>query len=299
MVSAVRKIPLLVTRYEDFLYLRRRIAKYRVQVAEQEQPFGRVYSMIRDARIRRGVESRSHEMYCDDLQYKQHIMATSLSIRCDLVILTDFLAVRQEECDLATGLDNWRLAKLEIDFSEAYAMCEGLLASATASGVDMQSAEAAVYFARFVALERSAAAHARPGSTSAASESLAANLDTARQHLADAAQLCNTKPGSTRGMQEEVEAAQKMLRNATFYEPVSNKEKQEVVAAMSREWAGATGHWYRCPNGHPFAIGNCGQAMEVATCPECGAVVGGAHHTLTAGNTRAADLEQGLGQLRI
>lgn len=31
----------------------------------------------------------------------------------------------------------------------------------------------------------------------------------------------------------------------------------------------SSGHWYECPNGHPYVIGECGGAMEKTKCPEC------------------------------
>lgn len=34
------------------------------------------------------------------------------------------------------------------------------------------------------------------------------------------------------------------------------------------------GHWFRCPNGHIYAIGDCGGAMEISKCNECGAAIG-------------------------
>ena len=36
-----------------------------------------------------------------------------------------------------------------------------------------------------------------------------------------------------------------------------------------------SGHWYECPNGHPYVIGECGGAMEKSVCPECKSVIGG------------------------
>lgn len=47
------------------------------------------------------------------------------------------------------------------------------------------------------------------------------------------------------------------------------------------------GHWYNCPNGHMYVIGECGGAMEESKCPNCGAVIGGGDHQIAAGNTRA------------
>jgi hypothetical protein len=42
--------------------------------------------------------------------------------------------------------------------------------------------------------------------------------------------------------------------------------------------------WYTCANGHPFAIGACGGAMEESTCPACGAKIGGMDHKLNESN---------------
>ncbi|XP_053101966.1 NFX1-type zinc finger-containing protein 1-like [Hemicordylus capensis] len=44
------------------------------------------------------------------------------------------------------------------------------------------------------------------------------------------------------------------------------------------------GHWYSCPQGHLYAIGECGQPMQESRCPECGATIGGQHHRLNADN---------------
>jgi len=60
-----------------------------------------------------------------------------------------------------------------------------------------------------------------------------------------------------------------MLRDSTFYMPVSNEEKAAVYAAMAHDFRG-TGHWYYCENGHPFTIGECGMPMETSQCPQCG-----------------------------
>jgi hypothetical protein len=45
-----------------------------------------------------------------------------------------------------------------------------------------------------------------------------------------------------------------------------------------------TSHWYECPNGHPYFIGDCGGAMETARCIECGEQVGGGGHQLLGSN---------------
>ena len=72
----------------------------------------------------------------------------------------------------------------------------------------------------------------------------------------------------------------------------SPNEIASVVQAMGRgggyDYGGGWGdHWFECPNGHPYFIGECGGAMETSSCPECGATVGGNHHQLDSTNRRA------------
>ncbi|KAF9023025.1 P-loop containing nucleoside triphosphate hydrolase protein [Hymenopellis radicata] len=72
------------------------------------------------------------------------------------------------------------------------------------------------------------------------------------------------------------------------YSPLSLEEKQEIVKAFN---FGYRGHFYNCPNGHPFVITECGGATQVSRCPECDAEIGGTGHTLLASNTRAMEFE--------
>jgi hypothetical protein len=52
----------------------------------------------------------------------------------------------------------------------------------------------------------------------------------------------------------------------------------------------ASGHvgWYKCPNGHPYSVGNCTWPMEETRCPVpgCGKKIGGSNHKAVAGVTR-------------
>jgi len=50
------------------------------------------------------------------------------------------------------------------------------------------------------------------------------------------------------------------------------------------------GNWNKCPNGHYYAIGECGGAMEVSRCPDCKAQIGGNSHVLIEGNSFASEL---------
>ncbi|KAG0043488.1 hypothetical protein BGZ83_011344 [Gryganskiella cystojenkinii] len=72
--------------------------------------------------------------------------------------------------------------------------------------------------------------------------------------------------------------------------PLTKAERLQVFRAMAAT-LGGSGHWYRCPNGHTYVIGECGMAMEQSTCPECGAAVGGGSHQLRSDNALDTDYE--------
>lgn len=71
-----------------------------------------------------------------------------------------------------------------------------------------------------------------------------------------------------------------------------------VIAAMQGEFSG-TGHWYRCENGHPFTVGECGMPMEAARCPQCDAPIGGRNHQSAAGVQHARDIERDFGNMSL
>lgn len=81
-----------------------------------------------------------------------------------------------------------------------------------------------------------------------------------------------------------------MLRDSTFYAPVSNEEKAAVYAAMSHDFRG-TGHWYYCANEHPFTIEDCGMPMQTSQCPQCDSPVDDHNHQAVEKVTRATDLK--------
>mmetsp|Transcript_7281 Transcript_7281/g.12466 ORF Transcript_7281/g.12466 Transcript_7281/m.12466 type:complete len:264 (-) Transcript_7281:828-1619(-) len=71
---------------------------------------------------------------------------------------------------------------------------------------------------------------------------------------------------------------------------ISKEEIAQVVKALQNDLRG-TGHWFKCKNGHPYAIGECGGAMEKSRCPECNEVIGGQSHRLHDGNQFAPEMD--------
>ncbi|XP_058859424.1 NFX1-type zinc finger-containing protein 1-like, partial [Acipenser ruthenus] len=68
---------------------------------------------------------------------------------------------------------------------------------------------------------------------------------------------------------------------------ISEAERVMIVKAMNFP----KGHWYKCPNNHVYAIGDCGGATERRHCPECNEAIGGTNHTLVSGNQVASEMD--------
>ena len=56
--------------------------------------------------------------------------------------------------------------------------------------------------------------------------------------------------------------------------------------------------WYKCPNGHLYAVGECGRPMEESRCPECGSRIGGIDH-IPAMNNDIVNLQNQMGNINI
>ncbi|XP_004687522.1 PREDICTED: NFX1-type zinc finger-containing protein 1 [Condylura cristata] len=68
---------------------------------------------------------------------------------------------------------------------------------------------------------------------------------------------------------------------------ISEEERVQIVSAMGYP----RGHWFKCPNGHIYAISQCGGAVVRSTCPDCKEVIGGVNHTLETSNQLASEMD--------
>ncbi|KAH7439976.1 hypothetical protein KP509_04G085400 [Ceratopteris richardii] len=66
------------------------------------------------------------------------------------------------------------------------------------------------------------------------------------------------------------------------------KQTQADVVAVLMKEVGGKGHWYKCPNGHYYVVGECGGPMQLSKCPDCQETVGGQNHKSAAGNTHSS-----------
>lgn len=64
------------------------------------------------------------------------------------------------------------------------------------------------------------------------------------------------------------------------YKKVIDHKGREFKEMLIRELKLGAGHWFECPNGHLYAIGECGGAVSEGQCPDCGAIIGGSNYNL-------------------
>ncbi|KAK7987144.1 hypothetical protein PG988_002132 [Apiospora saccharicola] len=120
------------------------------------------------------------------------------------------------------------------------------------------------------------------------------NVKRTRRRLDDAARMCEAGFEGASELLVVVKSLQRRFERER-YEVVTADELAAIKAAMVSGRGGIathSGHWYKCQNGHIFAIGECGMPMELARCPECRAPIGGQQHQLVEGASRATEMEQ-------
>ncbi|KAJ5643718.1 uncharacterized protein N7484_006225 [Penicillium longicatenatum] len=264
-------------RWNKMIELRERIMEYVRVVNPEEQPFQRVRDMVINAQQRK-TTTADFKFGDEILQTKGLLQGAALSIRLDLALLSDFLALEK--------LAIYKEAPLKIDLRILRNDCRRLTHEATASERRVHQVEGFIFEAELYAMERAYV-----------SEELGtSHLQNGLLCISKARKLCEEYSGQTSGLASEIDNAKKMLQGGTFYAGISSTERMAIISVMAQDFTG-TGHWYYCRNGHPFTIGECGGAVELASCPECGAQIGGQEHLPAPGVVRAEDFDVDLVRL--
>ncbi|XP_071112725.1 E3 ubiquitin-protein ligase rnf213-alpha-like isoform X2 [Haliotis cracherodii] len=68
-----------------------------------------------------------------------------------------------------------------------------------------------------------------------------------------------------------------------FFPTMPQDDTDVIRQSLARE---GTIVFFQCPNGHPYAIGECGRPYTEATCNICGSKIGGLSHQAATGNTQ-------------
>ncbi|KAI9709048.1 MAG: hypothetical protein M1820_003494 [Bogoriella megaspora] len=268
-------------RYRTMINLRRAVADHLAKVRVEEQPFRRVFDMVQTARRVHGRGRGKFELDENVLHMTSELRATALLLRCDITLLSDF--VKQRPMFIGGEMQ----VPLTIGLNENRRDCLDFIQVAEKVSDKLRQMEGHFFFASFAAIEQMA----RPAGATELREA-------ALEHVRLAEAISEGHSETFRSILNELQDVSLAIKEGVFYTPVQSEEWASVVAAMSREFV-TTGHWYRCENGHPFTVGECGMPMELARCPECGAPVGGQSHQAAEGVQQVTDLEQQFAEIAI
>ncbi|RPB23174.1 hypothetical protein L211DRAFT_787516 [Terfezia boudieri ATCC MYA-4762] len=274
--------------------LARKALSFVESTAKEEQPYGRIHTLVADGIRRKRVTDASYT--ADDISFSPRygLEGEVLVLRVHWARLYDLLQILELASVVNRPADAKALLKNIIQpLEDLKVKCKRLEENAEEALYPRQQVEAILFHARFVGLELN-----HPDPTPPPAEPVNETRIRERNSLDEALKICRQKPGSTRGLEALVEAAQKMMRESVFYSPVTTDEQRAVYEAMRSELRG-TGHWYYCVNRHPFTVGECGMPMREARCPQCDAPIGGQNHIPVAGVSRATDLEEQFGRMRM
>lgn len=115
--------------------------------------------------------------------------------------------------------------------------------------------------------------------------------DTGKKMLNEAFELANKYGSATDSVRKTFQENVRLACKHSSGIGISLEEKEMVLKAIGL----TRGHWYKCPKGHVYAIGECGGPMETGKCPECGTTIGGGRHQLAAGNSVATEMDGATG----
>ncbi|KAK3615899.1 hypothetical protein LTR56_026313 [Elasticomyces elasticus] len=241
------------------------------------------------ARAEKLVEFR---LASSELQLRERLQAISLLIRCDLIVYSDVVAVHKGHGAGHAG------GGVSVEISAQRRQCDQLIIDAQNSLSVRQEAEGQLFWAKFAAMECGSFDSMLDGVSAVGYlRNQTINAEALLVRLRNAETVCKRFDGRdrdpTEGLMDEILDARHTLK-----EGLSTSEMRMVVTVMANEFSG-TGYWYRCANGHPFTVGECGMPMQLACCPACGAGIGGQNHRPTQGVQAADDIERQFGTLAI
>ncbi|KAK1241600.1 hypothetical protein MKX08_001574 [Trichoderma sp. CBMAI-0020] len=276
------------SRYHSIIDLWRKIGSYASDVRREEQPFQRVADFVLFA----NRQNKTHgEFRFDDSinQIKGSLLADTLLLKCDLAILFDFRSLAKEKA--------LELAELKLDLSGHWTDSIRLIELSHKYVYSREEVQGHIFAVQLCVL---CSSFDKITTMWAAHKQSIENLkEEALNHIQRARVLMEKYP-STAVFKDEINRLEIMVSDG-IYRPVTAEEMRAVYKAMSREFRGG-GHWYVCENNHPFTIGECGMPMEQASCPECGARIGGRNHQAVEGMRHAAEIEnlaRGMDGVRI
>ncbi|KAK6355702.1 hypothetical protein TWF718_000095 [Orbilia javanica] len=285
----------LFGRYKTFNSIKSTLMAYNKQVIVDEQPYQRVYELA--AFACRNFNLSPEDYNPSVVQYRfgiegayQEVRLTSIRA-CDMDIIAGGASVPDQLRKVI-----WR--KIAMDANEGVSNGRKLVDICRERKQQLIEIQTRIVVARLMALAIKHRDETKDGnSTAIEGRDVAELIAETVEDLEECLGICELIP-SCRRLRGDIEEAIRVIQGGTFYSVVTDREMKQIYEAMANEFRG-TGHWYVCPNGHQFTVGECGMPMVTGACNECGAQIGGQDHRSAAGVRADTTLEVRMRGMRV
>ncbi|KAK6500438.1 hypothetical protein TWF481_010782 [Arthrobotrys musiformis] len=288
----------LIRRHQTLVNLQNRLMEYNKRVLTEEQPYHLVHELAIRACKKYELDPETYNPSV--VQYRFGIEGAYQELRVNFLRLCDMDIIARKP-STSERLRKGMWGRIAMETTAAIPYASKLVVACKDRRQQLIEVQTRIILARFVALalkhrdeigdKTMRVAGLLPGEDDAAVREAALN------DLEECLGICDLIPSGQR-LKGDVEESIKFIRGAEFYSIVTDKEMKEIYDAMEREFRG-TGHWYICPNGHQFTVGECGQPMRIGRCNECGAEIGGQSHISVQGVTRDTDLDTRMQNIQL
>lgn len=203
----------------------------------------------------RGRNEGTSEESASCLKLGGVLSALVLLIRCNIVLLADFLSLRRRT--------QGQRPIVSIRLDDFHLLCEFVVSTAHRSSYPRYEAEGHILMAKMIAIARE---------VSALPMDNVGSQDPARaeKHLNEALSLVK-RHRSLAYLMDDIEAAHGELSKSTFGHIIASKARRSARQGYDKQLQN-TGDWYVCANGHPFSVEK-EQGGKIYCC-ECDAPVG-------------------------
>ncbi|CAJ2508862.1 Uu.00g138880.m01.CDS01 [Anthostomella pinea] len=253
-------------RYSPLVELYHAFARRVGNVSLEEMNFQRVLDATK--RDPRYAEGAVHDPDTSNVRTRGLIGAGSILLRCYVMMLTDFMQLRQKAAHHMTNIT--------LDLSSALEDCVKLIRLAEENKYIRERVEGHIFYVQLVALTRLAHPFSEetPANGSNTTDQL---VEQAREHVFLAESLVDYYP-TAKHLREDLKLSQGMLQTPPVHDPNKAHERRRAwIATEAMTYGKDT--WYTCKNGHPFTAAGRGASdptsKATTECPECRIPIGG------------------------
>ncbi|KAF3914466.1 hypothetical protein AA313_de0203493 [Arthrobotrys entomopaga] len=293
-VFVPKKLENILSRQLNLRKVLKEIRAYNANVLVEEQPYHRVYELTTHACRKNNINPEDYNP--STVQYRfgmegayQEVRATLLQA-CDMdIIAGQPMTIPEIQPQVWKGI--MALSR------SAIPKCNRLIATCKNRRNHIIEIQARIVKAKFRILSLKHHEYASGNTKAKTDAEVIKEKQDVTANLQECLDICDLVPSCAR-LREAVAKTIKSIEDLSYFAGVTDKEMKAIYEAMAREFSG-TGHWYTCPNGHPFTIGECGRAMQLGTCNECGARIGGQHHQSVAGVRNDHEIETRMARVNL